>query len=362
MPNGIVSPAQFQLTPDIGTAITRGLTNVQQLQGIQQRQQDEQVRQLTGQILSGGPGSEQAQQQLRAQFPQQAIQFENLQRQNRLAGFQALNDQQQAELTNFTRRIAQFQTLPEAQQQPFLQREIEKGTAAGIDMSDTQEFLDILQTDPIAAQQRAQRTIGLGQQLGIIGAVKPAVSAKDIQSQVNVLRKDISNVSKSFRQIDEASKRIEAVGRKATAASDISLIFNFMKINDPGSTVREGEFATAQNAAGVPERITNLYNQMLRGTRLSPEQREDFLAQAGNLAEAQRIATDDQIENILQQADQDQIARERVLGEARLEALRERQSRRQRQQTIETGTPASNLSQMSLEELEAERRRLLGVQ
>jgi len=160
------------------------------------------------------------------------------------------------------------------------------------------------------------------------------------QKQVNVLRKDISDKSKTFRLIDEAEKRIQAVGNKATAASDISLIFNYMKINDPGSTVREGEFATAQNAAGVGGKIKNLYNQMLEGTRLNPEQRADFLARAGDLAEAQREATDIQIENVLQQADQDQIERERVFGKQRLNQFEKRQAARQPQ--FKEGQTATN--------------------
>jgi hypothetical protein len=45
--------------------------------------------------------------------------------------------------------------------------------------------------------------------------------------------------------------------------------------------VREGEQATAQNAAGIPERIRNLYNSALAGERLSPNQRADFVGQAG---------------------------------------------------------------------------------
>ena len=49
---------------------------------------------------------------------------------------------------------------------------------------------------------------------------------------------------------------------------------------DPGSTVREGEFANAQNAAGVPDQIRNLYNKLITGERLNPTQRADFLSQA----------------------------------------------------------------------------------
>lgn len=149
------------------------------------------------------------------------------------------------------------------------------------------------------------------------------------QKQVNALRKDIFNVSKSFRQVEEANERIKKSGAKGTAASDISLIFNFMKINDPGSTVREGEFATAQNAAGVPDRAINLYNNLLKGTRLSALQRQDFISQSQTLFQGQRDATDNQIGNILQQADQDSIDRVRVFGKNRLADFNQRQVSRQ---------------------------------
>ena len=56
-----------------------------------------------------------------------------------------------------------------------------------------------------------------------------------------------------------------------------------MKMLDPASVVREGEFANAQNATGVPERIQNVYNRIIGGERLSADQRRSFKAQAGKL-------------------------------------------------------------------------------
>jgi hypothetical protein len=165
---------------------------------------------------------------------------------------------------------------------------------------------------------------------------------KEQQKQVNVLRKDIFNITKPFRLVEQAYARIEGVGGRATAASDLSLIFNYMKMLDPGSTVREGEFANAQNSAGIPDRITNLWNRALEGTRLAPEQRDQFIDTAKGLMEAQRGATDTAIEGVLQQADQDQIPRERVLGDTAYQKLQARMP----QQPV-TG----NVSEMSDDDL-----------
>lgn len=157
-----------------------------------------------------------------------------------------------------------------------------------------------------------------------IAGLTPGASTGDVQKQVNVLRKSVSDAGKDFRKVEAAKNRIVRTGSKATAASDISLIFNFMKMNDPGSTVREGEFATAQNSAGVPGRIVSAYNNLLEGTRLNPDQRADFVQQSEDLFAAQRQSFDTIIGDVLQQADQDSIPRARVLGDKRLKAFQDR--------------------------------------
>jgi hypothetical protein len=74
----------------------------------------------------------------------------------------------------------------------------------------------------------------------------------------------------------DAYSRIKEVSTGGSM-SDISLIYQYMKMNDPGSTVREGEFATAQNAASVPDRIRNMYNKIAKGERLNSDQRLEIV-------------------------------------------------------------------------------------
>lgn len=94
-------------------------------------------------------------------------------------------------------------------------------------------------------------------------------------------RKEYSDQTKGYQEVKSAYGRVLA--SEDNAVGDLSLIFGYMKMLDPGSVVREGEFATAQNAAGVPERIQNIYNQVVSGQRLSPSQRQSFKVQAGKL-------------------------------------------------------------------------------
>jgi len=95
--------------------------------------------------------------------------------------------------------------------------------------------------------------------------------------------------------------RILASAQDPSAAGDLALIFNYMKVLDPGSTVREGEFATAQNSAGIPARLRGTYNRIFEGKRLAPEQRVDFVDRAKRLfknAELQAAKTKTQFSNL----------------------------------------------------------------
>jgi hypothetical protein len=88
--------------------------------------------------------------------------------------------------------------------------------------------------------------------------------------------KDLAQVRAHIGTIGAIAKKAANNPGTVTAQDDIALIFAYMKMLDPGSVVREGEFANAQNTAGIPERVVNAYNRALKGTRLSDRQRAEF--------------------------------------------------------------------------------------
>jgi hypothetical protein len=108
---------------------------------------------------------------------------------------------------------------------------------------------------------------------------------KNLQNEAG-LRKEFNTLLKDFNLVSDAYSRVNASASNPSAAGDLSLIFNFMKMLDPGSTVREGEFATAQNASGVPGRIVSAYNNILRGERMNDDQRADFVNRSNKLFES----------------------------------------------------------------------------
>lgn len=92
-----------------------------------------------------------------------------------------------------------------------------------------------------------------------------------------------SDVQDGYRRLIAATEQREANPNSVSPASDIALIFGYMKMLDPGSVVREGEYATAQNAASIPDRVRNAYNKAIEGEFLTDGQRQDFVDTAGRL-------------------------------------------------------------------------------
>lgn len=88
---------------------------------------------------------------------------------------------------------------------------------------------------------------------------------------------------KNYQIVRSAYQNVQNAAKDPSAAGDLSMIFAYMKILDPNSVVREQEFANAQNAAGVPDRIRNVYNRIMSGERLNDTQRQDFINQATKL-------------------------------------------------------------------------------
>jgi len=69
---------------------------------------------------------------------------------------------------------------------------------------------------------------------------------------------------------------IEVSAADQTGAGDIALVTSFMKMLDPGSVVRETEFATAANTGGLLARLKTTVTKIEDGKFLSPDQRLEF--------------------------------------------------------------------------------------
>lgn len=93
---------------------------------------------------------------------------------------------------------------------------------------------------------------------------------------------DLSAAERNFSIIETSSM-------DQSGAGDIALVTSFMKMLDPGSVVRETEFATAANAGGLLAKLNSIAKKVETGQFLSEQQRADFRRLAGEYLNAAKV-------------------------------------------------------------------------
>ena len=108
------------------------------------------------------------------------------------------------------------------------------------------------------------------------------ISAKDQITIVRNAREGFAALPevKDFKKVVTAYEKVKSSAESQTAAGDMALVFAYMKMLDPGSTVRESEFENAAATTGLPGKFINAVRNAKNGIILNPEQRADFLNEA----------------------------------------------------------------------------------
>ena len=147
---------------------------------------------------------------------------------------------------------------------------------------------------PTGAPSAVVPAAGAGAPQPAPSGIQPIIPAQPkIFANEKELRGEFQAQVKPYIELGQAYQKIETAAKNPSPAGDIALVYGFMKVLDPTSVVREGEFATAQNAGSVPDAVRNMYNKALSGERLAEKTRSDFLQQARNIVESQRIMSGD---------------------------------------------------------------------
>lgn len=300
-----------QLSGGLGRALLGG-QRLQQAAGqeiqLQQAERGEKIRELLGRAAAGPteqqrmlaeesfPGEDAAALAgpTKAQLEQQAMKIDPVIAKQTLKSIGLDSASKRAEASRFA---AQAMSLPPMQRTQLINQRVQKLRAEGRDPKDTEQLLDMnedqqqqalvgVQLLDLSTQQRfAAQAAGVqATTKAQLDKVKQDIAAtKEKFDRASKLRGEIAKTSSDFNKQRDAWGRVRASAEDPSPAGDLALIFNFMKVLDPGSTVREGEFANAQNAGGVGERVQSLYNNVLEGTRLTPKQRADFVGRSKKL-------------------------------------------------------------------------------
>lgn len=120
-----------------------------------------------------------------------------------------------------------------------------------------------------------------------------------------VLRKEVIDHTKEFTKMQEQYNKVQELKQTYAAnlnlpeekranlgATDLALVYTFMKVLDPRAIVTNSDAANAQNAGGVPEAIRAQWNNLLGGGKLSDTARNEFLKTTTQLYEAQKQSYD----------------------------------------------------------------------
>jgi hypothetical protein len=97
-------------------------------------------------------------------------------------------------------------------------------------------------------------------------------------TQEEKIRKEWQGRSKMYSELQGTFNTLQASASSANGPGDIALITGFMKMLDPGSVVRETEFATARDTAGLFTQLQNRLEKAQNGQLLSPKQRSEYVA------------------------------------------------------------------------------------
>ena len=273
----------------------------------QQVQQGE-AEELMRKALSGDP---EAFKELMVKSPQGAMQAaEYLQSQQ--AWQQQQDDQFKTQIAQDTAGfVEQMHLAPPEQQEQMFNAAIDD-PRFDIDEEDRNSFMDINARKAIIGQVKgkeyADNFFGGDKKLeqgkgGMEGysfdtttgeyAINPTLKAKleEVKSLPELDAKTRQSINKDFTQLTSDTKLIrntasdlDKLSKIKSGPASIAMVFKFMKALDPTSVVREGEFATAENSAGIPEALRNTYNKLMEGGRLGPKQIDQFVFTAKSLA------------------------------------------------------------------------------
>jgi hypothetical protein len=112
----------------------------------------------------------------------------------------------------------------------------------------------------------------------------PTKDWSEIKVQAEMRNKwNLSPMTVNMRDKQGFMQNLVSNAGENTGAGDLSFIFQYMKMLDPRSVVREGEFETAKRTGGIPASVWAAYEGIKNGRLLSAQVKADFLSAASKM-------------------------------------------------------------------------------
>ncbi|QZN94109.1 phage DNA ejection protein [Symbiopectobacterium purcellii] len=167
------------------------------------------------------------------------------------------------------------------------EREIDRGklgverdrlieTARNNDMENARGWANVNNAALDRAQRAQFHSDNVGLKLQELSA-KQAELGKIDPKLVRDLNSDINGYSKNYSAMRSAAENLQALGKRNTPASQLGMIFNYMKSLDPQSVVREGEQVQVKKTDGIYGTLGNYISQLSSGKMLNNDQVADLI-------------------------------------------------------------------------------------
>lgn len=103
------------------------------------------------------------------------------------------------------------------------------------------------------------------------------------RNQVAGMRKEFTKASGEFVKLSNAWQKIKKAGMNRDGMSDMALVFMFMKVLDPPSTVREGEAAAVRSSGRLGNELRVTLDRIIESKGMDDTQRAELIKVAGQL-------------------------------------------------------------------------------
>ncbi len=149
---------------------------------------------------------------------------------------------------------------------------------------------------------------------------------KALQAESDVRKEIQSNDTlKRFREQMSAANTVNSLATKPnpTNADDLSLIYAYVKLLDPGSVVREGEIKLTQQATPTLQKLLMTYNRLFsdKNGLLDNNTRQNYLEAAQAVEHSSRAAVKPEFEKYKQIAQEQGLSLDKIFNSEELKAF-----------------------------------------
>jgi hypothetical protein len=141
---------------------------------------------------------------------------------------------------------------------------------------------------------------------------------------------------KAYVDMKSAWDSVQTGLQQNTPIGDVAAATKIMKLLDPGSVVRESELAIAMQATGAMDRLANYASSIMKGTKLTGAQKEEFGQLADQLYNASAQVYNNKREDYVSIAEDFKLNPQRIAGKPA---------------QVRQGKTPANLADMAREEL-----------